>query len=142
MARGVTDVSVGQDTVGIGLAIGLSTFIGTLIGEISAGPVSDRLVYLHAKAHNGDINPESRLYATIPGAILIPIGVIIEGLCFQFKTHYMGPVMGIAIAAVGLQIVTTNIYAYITDVSLPSHYLDPRRVLTGPLYAVLQAPIG
>ncbi|KAK7719448.1 hypothetical protein SLS63_010086 [Diaporthe eres] len=101
------------------LAIGLSTFIGTLIGEISAGPVSDRLVYLHAKAHNGDINPESRLYATIPGAILIPIGVIIEGLCFQFKTHYMGPVMGIAIAAVGLQIVTTNIYAYITDCYKP-----------------------
>lgn len=36
----------------------------------------------------------------------------------------MGPVMGIAIAAVGLQIVTTNIYAYITDVSLP--YCDPK----------------
>lgn len=35
----------------------------------------------------------------------------------------MGPVMGIAIAAVGLQIVTTNIYAYITDVSLASNNL-------------------
>lgn len=86
-------------------------------GDISRSCL-DKLVYLHAKSHNGDINPESRLYATIPGAILIPIGVIIEGLCFQFKTHYMGPVMGIAVAAVGLQIVTTNIYAYITDVSL------------------------
>lgn len=99
-------------------------------------------MYLHAKAHNGDINPESRLYATIPGAILIPIGVIIEGLCFQFKTHYMGPVMGIAIAAVGLQIVTTNIYAYITDVSLASYDLPPRRILTGLFCAVLQAPVG
>lgn len=121
MTKGITDGCIGRDTVGIGLAIGLSTFIGTLIGEISAGPVSDRLVYLHAKAHIGDINPESRLYAAIPGAILIPIGVIIEGLCFQFKAHYTGPVMGIAIAAVGLQIVTTNIYAYITDVSLVSY---------------------
>lgn len=37
----------------------------------------------------------------------------------------MGPVMGIAIAAVGLQIVTTNIYAYITDVSLPCYDLEP-----------------
>lgn len=121
----------------------MSTFIGTLIGEISAGPVSDKLVYLHAKAHNGDINPESRLYATIPGAILIPIGVIIEGLCFQFKTHYMGPVMGIAVAAVGLQIVTTNIYAYITDVSLSRCDLEPQRLLTTKTFiAVLQAAVG
>lgn len=37
----------------------------------------------------------------------------------------MGPVMGIAIAAVGLQIVTTNIYAYITDVSLICRDLEP-----------------
>jgi len=78
------------------------------------------LLWLYAKAHDGDINLESRLHATIPGAILIPIGVIIEGVCFQFRTHYMGPIMGIAIAAFGLQIVSTNIYAYITDVSIPS----------------------
>ncbi|KAF2157059.1 MFS general substrate transporter [Myriangium duriaei CBS 260.36] len=107
------------DAVAIGLAIGLSTTIGTLIGEISAGPVSDRFVYLHAKAHNGEVKPESRLYATIPGALLLPIGVIIEGVCFQYKTHYMGPVIGIGIGAVGLQIVSTNIYAYVTDCYKP-----------------------
>ncbi|KAF4549206.1 Efflux pump-like protein 6 [Elsinoe fawcettii] len=107
------------DTVGVGLAIGVSTFVGTLIGELSAGPVSDRLVYLYARAHDGDQKAETRLYATIPGAILIPVGVIIEGVCFQFRTHWMGPIMGISIAAFGLQIVTTNIYAYITDCYKP-----------------------
>ncbi|TKX19743.1 MFS transporter-like protein 147 [Elsinoe australis] len=107
------------DTVGVGLAIGVSTFIGTLIGELSAGPVSDRLVYLYAKAHDGDQKAETRLFATIPGAILIPIGVIIEGVCFQYETHWMGPIMGISIAAFGLQIVTTNIYAYVTDCYKP-----------------------
>ncbi|KAF2219236.1 major facilitator superfamily domain-containing protein [Elsinoe ampelina] len=107
------------DTVGVGLAIGVSTFVGTLVGELLAGPVSDRLVYLYAKAHDGDQKAETRLFATIPGAILIPIGVVIEGVCFQFKTHWMGPIMGISIAAFGLQIVTTNIYAYITDCYKP-----------------------
>lgn len=42
----------------------------------------------------------------------------------------MGPVMGIAIAAVGLQIVTTNIYAYITDVSLPCCDQELQKMLT------------
>lgn len=39
----------------------------------------------------------------------------------------MGPVMGIAVAAVGLQIVTTNIYAYITDVSPPAAIQSPKK---------------
>lgn len=53
----------------------------------------------------------------------------------------MGPVMGIAIAAVGLQIVTTNIYAYITDVSLTCRNLEPCTMLTWT-FAVLQAPVS
>ena len=105
------------DTVGVGLSIGLSTFIGTLIGELLAGPVSDRMLYLYQKKHAGDPVPESRLQAMWPGFVLLPAGVIIEGVCLQYKTHWAGPVMGITIGAVGLQIVSTNIFAYVTDVS-------------------------
>lgn len=107
------------NSIGVGLCIGLSTFIGTLIGELCGGPVSDRILYLYAKAHNGALKPEARLQGTWPGAFLLPVGVIIEGVCFQYKTHYMGPVMGIGIAAVGLQIISTNVYAYITDCYKP-----------------------
>lgn len=106
-----------QDSVGVGLAIGLSTFVGTLLGEVSAGPVSDRLLYLYAKTHNGKLKPEARLQATWPGAFLLPAGIIIEGVCLQYKTPWIGPVMGIGIAAFGLQGLSTNIYAYVTDVS-------------------------
>lgn len=106
-----------MDTVGIGLAIGLSTFVGTLIGEVAAGPVSDRMLYVYAKKHGGEPKPEARLQATWLGFVLLPAGVIIEGVCFQYKTHWVGPVMGIGIAAFGLQMLTTNIYAYATDVS-------------------------
>ena len=119
-----------QDTVGVGLAIGLPTFIGTLIGELSAGPVSDRLLYNYRKKHGGEARPEARLQATWPGVFLLPIGIVIEGVCFQYKTHYMGPILGIGISAFGLQIVSTNIYAYVTDVSsllFPSFVDENRR---------------
>lgn len=104
------------DTAQTGMAIGLSTLVGTLLGEISAGPVSDRILYLYRKTHGGVAKPEARLQGTWPGAFLIVAGVIIEGVTLQYETHWAGPVMGIGIGAVGLQIVSTNIYAYITDV--------------------------
>jgi MFS family permease len=107
------------NTAQIGMAIGLSTFTGTLIGELAAGPVSDRILYLYTKTHGGVSKPEARLQATWPGFILLPAGIIIEGVCLQYKTHWAGPVMGIGIAAFGLQIISTNVFAYIPDVSCP-----------------------
>ncbi len=101
----------------VGLVIGLPTLIGSMIGELCAGPVSDRILYLYAKRHNGKVKPEARLQAMWPGFIIMPAGVIIEGVCFQFKTPWIGPAMGMAIGLFGLQIVSTNIFAYVTDVS-------------------------
>lgn len=110
-------------TIDVGLCIGLSTFLGTLIGEAAAGPVSDRLLYLYRKKHGGEIKPEARLHTIWPGTFLLPIGVVIEGVCLQYKTHFMGPVMGIAIGCLGLQIVSTTIFSYITDVSSHNHFI-------------------
>lgn len=107
------------NTAQVGLAIGLSTFLGTLLGELCAGPVSDYLLLLYTRSHNGESVPEARLQAIWPGAFLVPIGVIIEGVCFQAHTHWAGPVMGIGIAAFGLQIISTNVFAYVTDCYKP-----------------------
>jgi hypothetical protein len=109
------------DTAQVGLAIGLSTFVGTCIGELASGPVSDRILYLSTRKNNGISKAEIRLYATLPGSILLPAGIIIEGVCFQYRTHWSGPVMGIGIAAFGLQIVSTNIYAYLADCYKPQN---------------------
>ena len=107
------------DTAQVGMAIGLSTFVGTIIGELLAGPVSDRILYLQTKRSDGAFRPEARLQAMWPGFILCPAGVIIEGVCFQYETHWSGPVMGIGIAAFGLQIISTNVFAYCTDCYKP-----------------------
>jgi MFS family permease len=105
----------GFDTTQVGLAIGLSTTFGSLLGELVAGSVSDKVLYLANKRHTGEAEPESRLHATWPGAFLLPCGVIIEGVCLQYHTHWSGPVVGIGIGAFGLQIVSTTIFAYLTD---------------------------
>lgn len=64
------------DTAQVGMAIGLSTFSGTLIGELFAGPVSDRVLYLYTKQHGGESKPEVRLQAMWPGFIILPAGII------------------------------------------------------------------
>ncbi|KXL42978.1 hypothetical protein M433DRAFT_58968 [Acidomyces richmondensis BFW] len=107
------------NTAEVGMAIGLSTFVGTLVGELSAGPVSDRILYLQTKRSGGAFRPEARLQAIWPGFILCPAGVIIEGVTLQYKTHWIGPILGIGIAAFGLQIISTNVFAYCTDCYKP-----------------------
>lgn len=103
----------------VGMAIGFSTLIGSVIGEFASGPVSDMLVLAYRKRHEGAWCPEFRLHAMWPGLIILPAGVIIEGVCLQYKTHWSGPVIGIGIGAFGLQVVSTNSFAYLADCYRP-----------------------
>lgn len=107
------------DTAQVGMAIGISTTVGSLLGELVSGSVSDKVFYYFDQREEGNAEPEKRLHATWPGAFILPVGVIIEGVCFQYKTHWSGPVMGIGIGAFGLQIVSTSIFAYLTDCYRP-----------------------
>ena len=109
----------GFDTAQVGLIIGIPTLVGSLIGEFCAGPVSDRILYIYTRRHDGVSKPEARLQAMWPGFIIMPARVIIEGVCFQYETHWMGPAIGMALGLFGLQIVSTNIFAYLADVSIP-----------------------
>lgn len=101
------------------MAIGISTFVGSVIGEFASGPVSDLLLLTYRKRHGGTFYPEIRLHAMWLGMVILPAGVIIEGVCLQFRTHWAGPTMGIGIGAFGLQVVSTNIFAYLVDCYKP-----------------------
>jgi hypothetical protein len=77
------------NTAQVGMAIGLSTFAGTVVGELLAGPVSDRILYLQTRRSGGAFKPEARLQAMWPGFFLCPAGVIIEGVTLQYRTHWV-----------------------------------------------------
>jgi hypothetical protein len=64
--------------VGIGL-LNLPAFIGTLIGFVWGGPLSDWSIVWFTKRNNGIYEPEMRLYlATLP-ALLGPVGLFLYG---------------------------------------------------------------
>lgn len=106
------------NTAKTGLMLSLPLTIGCFIGEMSAGWVTDYMVYLYAKRHDGHRKPEPRINALVL-ALCLPLGVIIDGVCIQrHKTiHWIGPAFGMAIAGFGLQVATTVTYSYCTDVS-------------------------
>lgn len=108
-----------------GLILSIPLLIGCLIGELNAGWVTDWMVYRYAKRHDGIRKPEARLNA-IWLALLIPIGVIIEGVCLtHFKTaKWVGPAFGMGIACLGLQVATTVVYTYTTDVSITAFLIS------------------
>jgi MFS family permease len=126
-------------TGSIGLMLGLPLLIGSALGEFLSGPFSDWMMYRYAKRHEGERKPEARLPASFGSLLLCPAGVIIYGVCIQYHTHWMGPVMGMAISSFGLQLVTTISYTYCSDCYKPqsgeisSLYNFGRQIFAFPL---------
>jgi MFS family permease len=101
----------------VGLLLGIPLTLGSFIGEAGAGGFSDWVIRWRARNRDGKRIPEDRLYAMLPGVLLLPLGLIIEAYSMHNRTHWVGPGLGIAVASAGLQIVTTVTYAYTADVS-------------------------
>ncbi|KAK4062886.1 hypothetical protein Trihar35433_8681 [Trichoderma harzianum] len=102
-----------------GLLLGIPITVGSLIGELFAGGVSDWISERRALKRGGERCPEDRLLGIIPAAFLVPLGIIIEGVCLQNKTHWIGVAFGIAIASFGLQVITTGVYTYTAECYKP-----------------------
>ncbi|GAA5967638.1 hypothetical protein JCM8115_007012 [Rhodotorula mucilaginosa] len=101
--------------------------IGAILGEIVAGTGSDLWMLWRTKRANGNREPEFRLPFAIPGVLVAAVGIIIFGVQLQNTQagHWnVTPVIGVAIALFGTQLVTTVIYAYTVE-SQPAE-LQPR----------------
>lgn len=127
------------DTGIIGLMLGLPLLVGSAFGEFLSGPFSDWVMYRHAKRHGGERKPEARLPSCFASIILSPAGIIIYGVCLQHNTHWIGPVIGMAVTSFGLQLVTTVTYTYCSDCYKPQSgeigtlYNFARQVFSFPL---------
>lgn len=81
------------DTLQIGLGYGGALTIGGSLGELAAGLVLDALVKKQMR-EKVDFQPEIRLRAIWHGEILVPAGLLIYGFTMQYKTSWVGPLMG------------------------------------------------
>ncbi|OJJ50313.1 hypothetical protein ASPZODRAFT_13399 [Penicilliopsis zonata CBS 506.65] len=104
----------GFDTEQTGLFMGVPLSVGCMIGEASAGWVSDRLLALYARRHGGNQKPEARLFL-MPLCTTLCVGTATYGLCIQNRYPWIQASVCMAISGFGLQIATTMVYTYCTD---------------------------
>ena len=108
------------NTLDIGLGYGLALTIGGSLGELAAGWVVDYIVKRERRKLGGqDPEPEARLKAIWTGEILVPAGLLIYGFCLQYRTVWIAPLLGMGIAAFGVQVIATTIYTYTIDCYRP-----------------------
>ncbi|KAK8137543.1 hypothetical protein PG984_003036 [Apiospora sp. TS-2023a] len=115
----------GFTTAQTGMIISIPLVVGCLLGECSAGWFTDWLVYRDAarnkERNNGVIRrPEPRLDA-LWLALLVPVGVVVQGVCISHaaRTGWVANAVGMAIASFGLQVAGTVTYTYCTDCYKP-----------------------
>ncbi|KAF9065129.1 major facilitator superfamily domain-containing protein [Rhodocollybia butyracea] len=107
-----------MDAAAIGTCLGVSLTIGTIVGELCAGRLSDYIMYRMAARHEGIRKPEYRLYLSPLSAIFMPAGIIIFGATVG-RTGFIPPLVGLSIGVFGLQIGSTCLYSYISDCYKP-----------------------
>lgn len=96
----------------------LSIIIGSVIGEQIGGRLSDFWMRRRAKALDRAPQPEYRLWLSYGGFLLAIIGVIVFGVRYEQAPEgqwNVTPLIGVAIAAVGNQIITTVVVTYCVD---------------------------
>lgn len=99
--------SVGLAYLGIG--------VGMTLGLALLGSFSDKIVVKHKK--KGNLKPEHRLpiQLSLPGAILLPIGVIIYGWTTQHKVHWIVPIMSMSFIGLGNLTCLMTVQTYLVD---------------------------
>lgn len=80
----------------------LGTGIGSLIGLLFCGAISDRIVTALTKRKGGAAKPEYRVPAMFIGALLVPIGLFMYAWTAEKKAHWILPIIGTSILCAGM----------------------------------------
>ncbi|KAL3469747.1 major facilitator superfamily domain-containing protein [Aspergillus californicus] len=112
-----TLTSIFEETYGFsqslaGLAY-LGFGVGSLIGLVISGIVGNKIAQAHSAA--GTFRPESRLPPMLFGAWAIPIGLFWYGWSAEAKTHWIVPIIGTGVFAIGLMTVFMAANTYLVD---------------------------
>ncbi|KAK7422802.1 hypothetical protein QQX98_001363 [Neonectria punicea] len=116
-----TLTEVFETRYGIITNVGLVYFgigVGQIVGVIAFGSVSDTVV--KKLANGGEMKPEYRLPVMIPGAAMIPLGLLLYGWTAQYYVHWFVPILGNFFVGVGVITVFIPVAAYVVD-AYPVH---------------------
>lgn len=100
------------DMVGL-VYLGLG--VGSLIGMAYFSGLSDRHIKSQAIKYGGGLKPEYRLHVLPVGAITMPIGFFIYGWTAQYHTHWIAPLIGMAVIGFGNLICFMCLQLYLVD---------------------------
>lgn len=98
----------------IGL-MGLPPFIGTTLGAVICGPLSDSIALYLARRNGGIFEPEMRLWLAIAFTPLVPAGLFMFGIGLNNGSHWLLPAFGLGISAVGIVPASSAALTYLTD---------------------------
>lgn len=89
--------------------------VGVILGWLAGHFLHDAVGRFYTRRHGGRLDPEARLIITYPATLILCLSLIILGLSFQYKWHYMVIAIFATMQCFGVMIVTTAINAYLLD---------------------------
>ncbi|KAE8440904.1 hypothetical protein EG329_006325 [Mollisiaceae sp. DMI_Dod_QoI] len=98
----------------IGL-MSVAPFVGTTIGALVIGPISDRSIIFLARRNGGIYEPEMRLWAMAPFVPFVPLGALMFGIALNDGKPWPVIAVGYAICLFGLTPISSIALTYITD---------------------------
>jgi len=102
------------DSGQIGL-MSIPAFIGTTLGAIVVGPLSDWSIIYLSRRNNGIYEPEMRLWMMAPFVPFIPIGALMFGIGLNNGLPWPVIAVGYAICNLGITPISSIALTYITD---------------------------
>ncbi|KAJ5105001.1 hypothetical protein NUU61_002348 [Penicillium alfredii] len=98
----------------IGL-MGIPPFIGTSIGALACGPLSDSIVLFLAKRNGGIFEPEMRLWLCLAFTPFVPAGLLMFGIGLNNGSHWLLPAFGLGVSSFGVVPASSAALTYLTD---------------------------
>lgn len=101
---------------GIGGLHYIALGVGMFAGSQTCAPLQDRIYARLKKRYDVSVGrPEFRIPMMLPGAILIPMGLVTYGWTAEYRTHWIGPDIGAVIFTTGVIIGFQCIQSYLVD---------------------------
>ncbi|KAF2714752.1 MFS general substrate transporter [Pleomassaria siparia CBS 279.74] len=105
----------GFDVQKVGLTY-LGPGVGSFVGLVFCGLLSDRQMKSLTAKNGGQAKPEYRLPAMFVGTLMVPIGLFLYAWTTENKNHFMLPIVGTAFLGAGLFCIFMPVSTYLVDV--------------------------